>query len=175
MQHDSISDYLVFPLLQTPIHFPGDPLTITREIIKYYDISTVQEDPMVSSRKLSHPSIMKSPLLVLLPLVYLVYRVVEWRRRIAQFRLTMHAIPVLVPPWSVWRMVWPRKWQTHHLDWQILGHRTFNNLGNNLIPLVSLFGNDIIFVSDADAIKEIATNEIRFPKDLRLYGIHIHV
>jgi hypothetical protein len=175
MQYDSISNCLAFLSLRNPIHFPGDLLTITSEIIKYYDISTRRPHGLTTQTP-SCPSIMKSLLLlILLPFVYLVYRVVEWRRRIARFRLTMHVIPILVPPWSVWRMFWPRKWQTYHLDWQILGHRTFNNLGNNLIPLVSLFGNDIIFVSDADAITEVATNEIRFPKDLRLYGTHLYV
>lgn len=40
-----------------------------------------------------------------------------------------------------------------------------------MIVLVVLFGNDVIYVSDPEAVVEISNDVARFPKDLRLYGI----
>jgi hypothetical protein len=83
----------------------------------------------------------------------------------------MPVFPVLLEPYTVYRHLIPRKWQTFHRDWQFQDRETFDKLGTNIVPLVSLFGNDFIYVSDADAVVEMATNINRFPKDLKLYGI----
>ena len=38
------------------------------------------------------------------------------------------------------------------------------------IAVISLIGHDNLYVSDVDAVAEIASAPQRFPKDLRVYG-----
>jgi hypothetical protein len=102
--------------------------------------------------------------------LYLVYRVVKWRRRIAKIRRTMPVVPLLLGPWSLFRLLIPRRFQKYHGDWQFQNRGNHQNFGTDITPLIPLFGYDSIYVADADAVVEIATNERRFPKDLRLYG-----
>jgi hypothetical protein len=104
-------------------------------------------------------------------IVYLVYRVVQWRRRIARIQRTMPVVPLIVKPWNLLRMIIPRRFQTWHGDWQFQNRKNGHRFDTDITPLVPLFGHDTIYVADADAVVEIATNERRFPKDLRLYGI----
>jgi hypothetical protein len=103
--------------------------------------------------------------------LYLVYRIIRWRRRIAKIQRTMPVVALFVEPWSLLRLLVPRRFQTYHNDWQFAERKKPTKFGTDIIPLITLFGYDSIYVADADAVVEIATNEKRFPKDLRLYGI----
>ena len=38
--------------------------------------------------------------------------------------------------------------------------------------MVCLFGNDMVYVCDAEGVVEIAMNVTRFPKDLKLYSTY---
>lgn len=81
----------------------------------------------------------------------------------------MPVVPVLITPYALVRRLLPKKWQTYHADWQFQERKTFDNLSTDIIPLVCLFGIDLVYVSDADAIVEMAMNIQNYPKDLRLY------
>ena len=109
-------------------------------------------------------------LLLLFPLLWLLYRIIRWRVRISRMRRTMPVVPVLVAPYALLRRLVPKSWQTYHADWQFQDRRTYDNLGTDIVPLICLFGNDTVYVADADAVVEIATNITRFPKDLKLYS-----
>lgn len=115
-------------------------------------------------------------LLVLLSL--LCNRIIQWRVRITKIRRTMPVVPVLVDPYSLVRRLFPKKWQTYHRNWQFQERKAYDNLCIDIIPLICLFGNDIVYVSDADAVVEIAMNTQYYPKDLKLYSkssLEVHV
>jgi hypothetical protein len=114
-----------------------------------------------------------STLLVLLfsPLVWLVYRIVEWQQRLARVRQTMPAYGLWLEPYSLLRRLVPKQWLKFHPDWQFQDRRTFDSLGTNIIPIVCLFGHDSFYISDPEAVVEIYSNMTRFPKDLKLYGM----
>lgn len=109
-------------------------------------------------------------LLLLITFFWLAYRILEWRQRVSRVRRTMPVVPLILNPYSLLRLMFPRKWQAYHADWQFQELRNFNNLGTDMVPLICLFGFDMIYVSDADAVVEIAMNINRFPKDLKLYS-----
>ena len=102
--------------------------------------------------------------------VWLLYRVVIWRLRVARVGRTMPVVPVLCEPYTLLRHFIPTKWQTYHADWQFQGRKAYDNLGTDIVPLICLFGKDLVYIADADAVIEIATNVTRFPKDLKLYS-----
>lgn len=112
-------------------------------------------------------------LLILILVGYVCHRIVQWIIRIIRIKKTMPVIPVLIHPWSILRLAWPRRYQAWHKDWQFHQRRHFRNLGTYITPLISLFGNDAIYVADAEAIVEISRDSTRFPKDLRVYGTHL--
>ena len=89
----------------------------------------------------------------------------------------MPVVPVVVASYALVRRLLPKKWQTYHADWQFQERKTYDNLSTDIIPLICLFGSDTIYVSDANAIVEMAMN-INYPKDLRLYRksyLEVHV
>ena len=111
--------------------------------------------------------------LFVLPILWLIYRVLEWRLRIARFRRTMPIVfPLVFEPFFIVRRFIPKKWQKFYPDWQFQDRKIFKeSVGCDIIPMICLFGNDMIYIADADAVVEIATNVNRFPKDLKLYRI----
>ena len=111
-----------------------------------------------------------STIILILSLSALFYRIFQWRLRISRIRRTMPVIPVLVPPYSLVRLLWPERYQTYHGNWQFHGRRNYDNLGTGIVPLVPLLGNELVYVADAEAVVEMSTNPSRYPKDLRLYG-----
>ena len=115
---------------------------------------------------------LSSTVLVLLlsPLVWLVYRIIEWQQRLARVRKTMPAYGLWIEPYSLLRRLVPTRWQTFFPDWQFQERRKFDSLGTNIIPIVSLFGKDSFYISDPEAVVEIYSNQTRFPKDLKLYS-----
>ena len=121
----------------------------------------------------SYPSLptMNRLLLIHFPLLWLLYRIIRWRIRISRMRRIMPAAAALSPPYSLLRRFIPQSWQTYHADWQFQDRRTYDNFGTDIVPLICLFGKDTIYVADADAVVEIATNINRFPKDLKLYSL----
>jgi hypothetical protein len=82
----------------------------------------------------------------------------------------MPVIPLLLDPYLLVRRLIPKRYQRYHSDWQFYNRKEFNDLGTDIIPLVSLFGSDVIFLANADAVVEVATNPQRFPKALKLYS-----
>jgi hypothetical protein len=104
---------------------------------------------------------------------YLLYRVIQWRLRLAKVRRTMPAVGVISEPWAIWRRFWPGKWQTYHNEWQFQDRKTFDNHGSDILPLICLFGKDVYYLFDADAIVEVSMDAVRFPKDLELYRISL--
>jgi hypothetical protein len=109
--------------------------------------------------------------LLLSPLVWLVYRIIEWQQRLARVRKTMPAYGLFIEPYSLLRRLVPTRWQTFFPNWQFQQRRKFNSLGTNIIPMVCLFGKDSFYISDPEAVVEIYSNQTRFPKDLKLYGM----
>jgi hypothetical protein len=98
-----------------------------------------------------------------------VRRLISWRRRLERVRKTMPAIPVLFPPASIFRNLWPKKWQTYHYDWHTQYRRTmYHNLGSDVFTLVSLFEYDKTFVCNPNAVIEMKiTQAENYPKDKR--------
>ena len=109
-------------------------------------------------------------LLVLFSLLF-VRRIVRWRRRLREVAKTMPAIPVLFPPTSVFRSLWPQKWQTYHSNWHTQYRRKmYQSLNSDIFALISLFEYDKIFVCDPHAATEMkVTNAARYPKDVRQF------
>lgn len=101
-------------------------------------------------------------------------RVVNWYLRIVRVRRTMSVVPVLLPSWSLLRAFWPRKYQTYHNDWQFQLRKSYNSFGTNIVALIALFGDDVFFIADANAVVEVSTNPERFPKDSKLYSKFSH-
>jgi hypothetical protein len=114
---------------------------------------------------------MNNLLLLIFPPLWLLYRIIRWRIRVSRMRRIMPAAAALAPPYSLLRRFIPKSWQTYHVDWQFQDRRTYDNFGTDIVPLVCLFEKDTIYVADADAVVEIATNINRFPKDLQLYSL----
>ena len=115
---------------------------------------------------------MKSLIVLLLSLAFwLTFRIIAWRLRVTRIRRTMPVIPTLFDPYQLVRMFIPKRLQRYHSDWQFQQRKQFNDLGTGLVPLIPLFGLDVLYVSDADAILEMATNPNRFRKDLKLYSL----
>jgi len=111
--------------------------------------------------------------LLLLFLIFLTYRIIQWRQRLSRIRKTLPAIPVLYQVGSVGRIFFPVRWQKWHNDWQFQNRHKFDDLGCNITPFVSLFGLDSVYISNPDAIIEIATSTTRFVKAIELYGISL--
>jgi hypothetical protein len=104
----------------------------------------------------------------LLYLLFLCYWVVQWRIRLARVRKTMPAIALIFGPYWTPRRFIPKKYQTFYPDWHFESRGKYN-FGTGIIPLISLFGGDAIYVSDADGIVELSTDTVRFPKDPQTY------
>jgi len=116
---------------------------------------------------------LSAPVLALLTLlVLLAHKLIGWRQRIAFMRKQMPVIPVFLDPHSVIRRFLPRKWEVWHSDWMFQNRALINayNTLPGLIPVISLYGHDNLYVSDVDAVAEITSSPQRFPKDLRVYG-----
>jgi len=98
-------------------------------------------------------------------------KIVNWIIRIRAFRKTMPAIPALFPPDSLYRQVWPKKWQTFHKDWHMQYQRTiYQKLDSDIFSLVCLFEYDKVFVSDPAAVLDLKIAKPReFPRDMHIF------
>jgi hypothetical protein len=104
---------------------------------------------------------------------HLIYRFIHWRIRISRYRRTMDAVPVIVHPWALIRRFIPSQWQTFNHDWNFRLRREYTRLfDGDIVVFAALFGLDVVFVANAEAIVEIATNPTKYPKDTKLYGLH---
>jgi hypothetical protein len=116
---------------------------------------------------------LSTPLLITLGLLLLLaHRIIAWRQRSAFMRKSMPVVTLLLEPHSVLRRFIPQKWQTWHDDWMFQNRELAKDCNTGFIPVICLFGHDLLYVSDVDAIVEIASSPLRFPKDLRVYGNH---
>ena len=104
--------------------------------------------------------------------LFLLVRIVLWIKRIRTVQRIMPVVPVLVPPTSPFRMLWPKRWQTFYDDWNMQYKRSmYHKLGSDVFALISLFDFDKIFVCEPDAIAELKLTELtRFPKQIQLYS-----
>ena len=148
------------------------PACVFKPPIKHVTTSPPFGLPSPHHRLPEKSTMLSSTVLVLLlsPLVWLVYRIIEWQQRLALVRKTMPAYGLWIEPYSLLRRLVPTRWQTFFPDWQFQQRRKFDSLGTNIIPIVSLFGKDSFYISDPEAVVEIYSNQTRFPKDLKLYS-----
>lgn len=79
-------------------------------------------------------------------------------------------LPLIVNPHDVSRQFVPQRWQTWNSNWSFQNREIAKDYNPEFLPIVSLVGGDILYVSDVDAVAELASSPQRFPKDLRLYG-----
>ena len=114
------------------------------------------------------------PLLVLLFAAF-IYQFIQWRLRIHKWRLLVPATGALVGQFHVVRRFIPSKYQRFHYDWPFhhsSQHKSLSSAYANrdIFVIVPLFGVDIVYVANAEAINEILSNPGRFPKNLEQYG-----
>jgi hypothetical protein len=112
-------------------------------------------------------------LTLLIFVLWLCYRILQWRFRIARMRRTMPVIPVLIHPFSLLRKFIPQEWQTWHNDWQFQRRKDYDDLGIGMVPFIALIGLDSVYISDTEVVAEMSStaNAARFPKDVKLYGL----
>lgn len=105
--------------------------------------------------------------------IYVLRKLVLWMMKKRVFSQTMPTIAVLLPPDSLIRKVWPKKWQTFHYDWYLHNKKTvYQRLGSDIFALVSLFGDDTVITRDPAAFVEVKiTNSERFPRDLKQISV----
>jgi hypothetical protein len=109
-------------------------------------------------------------LIVSLIVVRLCWRIVQWRLRVASMSKQLPVVALFMDPHVVLRNFIPSRWQSWNGNWCFQNRQLAKDYNPELLPVVSLFGRDMIYVSDVDAVAEIASSPLRFPKDLRLYG-----
>ena len=85
-------------------------------------------------------------------------------------RKQLPVLPLIVNPHDVSRQFVPQRWQTWNSNWSFQNREIAKDYNPEFLPIVSLVGGDILYVSDVDAVAELASSPQRFPKDLRLYG-----
>lgn len=113
------------------------------------------------------------PTVLLLLLLFLLLRLTQWALRISRLRRTtsMNINPALCHPWAVPRLFCPARFQTFHTDWQFQGvHKPSKYSDSRVMQMVSLFGEDVVYVADPETIVEISANPTRYPKAVELYG-----
>ena len=110
------------------------------------------------------------PIILWLFISYFAYRFLRWRLRIAKLRRTMTVIPIVFDSWSILRRLWPKGWQKYHYDWTFHNRGQYGTFQSDIVALIPLFGFNVIYIADADAIAEIAANPVIYPKDLQFYG-----
>ena len=108
--------------------------------------------------------------LLLFVVSWLSYRVIQWRLRVIRVKRTLPVVPIVLHPWNMLRMFWPKKWQRYTPDWCFQLRKEYENHGTNITALIPLFGRDVWYVANAEAIVEMASNPNRYPKDLSLYS-----
>ena len=123
------------------------------------------ENPLGISPMISSNIVLASTIFVSLCLVI---KIIRWHFRFKEYRQRMPFIPILFPPESLFRVLWPRKWQTYHFDWHLhLKAKPYQLLNSDIFALVSLFGHDTIVVRDPDAYVQMRITEPEhYPKDL---------
>lgn len=101
---------------------------------------------------------------------WLLHKVVLWIGRIRTFKKTMPVVLSLLPPNSIFRFFWPKKWQTFHQDWHMQYGRTiYRKLGSDIFALVCLFEYDYVYFCDPLANMGISvTQPNQFPRDTYL-------
>jgi hypothetical protein len=111
-------------------------------------------------------------LIVSLIVLRLCWQIVQWRQRVACMSKQLPVVSLIVDPYVLIRHFIPRRWQKWEGNWSFQTREIAKDYDPEFLPIVPLFGRRVIYVSDADAVAEIASSPQRFPKDLRLYGTH---
>ena len=103
------------------------------------------------------------------------WRIASWLKRIHALRRQFPVFPVLFPPDSLFRLLWPKSWQTFHRDWQMQTKRDiYRKIRSDYLALVCLFEYDQIYISDPAAVHELkVTKSEQFPRDMHaLIKVH---
>ena len=100
---------------------------------------------------------------------YVAFRVMDWLQRIREFRKSMPVVPVLFPETSMFRIVWPQRWQTWHRDWHMhQGRELYRRLDSDVFALVSLFETDSVITCNPHALYELTVSGFpRFQMNLK--------
>src|SRR5438270_109792 len=118
--------------------------------------------------------ILFSILTVLLRLLYKIYR---WRLHLQTFRKTMPAIPVLFSTFSPFRRLFPKRFQTFHVDWPLQYRRQiYEALGSDIFALVSLFDYDEVQVCVPimfSGIRELWPKDVERVNAVAIYGLNV--
>jgi cytochrome P450 len=124
---------------------------------------------------MSPPHQLLLSLLVILLLSFL-HKLYKWQTRLKTFRKTMPALPVLFSPFSPYRRLFPKRFQTFHFDWSLqYRHKIYEALESDIFVLVSLFDYDEIQVCDPHLFMEIKSQWEKFPKDVeRMKAVAIY-
>ena len=82
----------------------------------------------------------------------------------------MPVVPVLFPPDSLVRRVWPRRWQVFYRGWNVQSRRAwYKRLNSDMFALVSFFEYNVICVADPKTYTEIKiVRAEHFPRDTGL-------
>jgi hypothetical protein len=99
--------------------------------------------------------------------IWLLRRVVLMIHRIRTLEKTMPVIVSLFPTYSFVRRLWPKKWQTFHMDWPLQYNRSiYKKLGSDIFALVCLFEHDNVFFCEPMATIDVKTTQCEeFPRD----------
>ena len=83
----------------------------------------------------------------------------------------MPVVTALFPPDSIYRRIWPKKWQTFHQDWHMQYKRSiYDKLGSDNFALICFFEYDKVYLTEPDAVVEMkVTKADIYPKDMVIY------
>ena len=97
-------------------------------------------------------------------------KIILWHRRIWTLKKSMPVVPTLFPPESLFRLLWPKKWQTFHVDWYMEQRRSvYRKLKSDNFALVCLFEYDRVYVTTPEAVSCVHVSQAdSFPKDMAL-------
>jgi hypothetical protein len=81
----------------------------------------------------------------------------------------MPVVPLIIQPFAIIRHFLPQRFQTYHPHWLVQDVKCRVKFETDILPMICLFGRDVYFVANPEAISEVSGNVARFPKDLEQY------
>src|SRR5438045_5556372 len=97
---------------------------------------------------------------------YLFQKLIKWHLRIRKFSQSMPVIPIVFPTQSLFRRLFPHKYQRYHFDWHLhLKGNPSDELNSDVFAFVCFFAYDVIAVRDPDVFVHVKITEMeQFPK-----------
>jgi hypothetical protein len=133
------------------------------------DLFTQTKEKLVSLVKVG----LNISIIAIVALGWILIKVVQWQLRAHEMSKHMPVYRLFFQPLSLFRWLFPKKWQRFHYDWHLHtnlpGHMTpYQSSGSDIIALVVLFGNDQVCIAGPELFVEVKVNgATRYPKDLR--------